>query len=151
MQQPKCRFGLHLGIVSALFMAMVTPAHAAPAQAHEECAVTGVVQDVSVRTVERDKEWAKSWGIAGSIDYVDVTMAVSESVEQGAGGINNCADKLGDHTFQLREGSAWYFRLRNDGKCLKAMSQVSGDEFGIGDYLYDIEVLEDDACGTVGN
>lgn len=135
-----------LAIATGLSLAAASHGAAAPAMQHEVCAITGLVQNVSVRTEERDKEWARSWGIADSIDYVDVTMAVSESVEQGTGGFNNCPDKLGTHTFQLREGTVDEFRSNFGGKCLKAMSRFGGDEFSIGDYLFDITEVDAAVC-----
>ncbi|MEM6902880.1 MAG: hypothetical protein AAF556_06555 [Pseudomonadota bacterium] len=135
-----------LALTVGLSLATASHGAAAPAMQHETCAIIGMVQEVSIRTEDRDKEWASSWGIADSIDYVDVTMAVRTSMEQGTGGFNNCPDKLGTHTFQLREGTADAFRSKFGGKCLEAMSRFGGDEFSIGDYLFDITEVDAAVC-----
>jgi hypothetical protein len=124
---------LLIGIIS-----VPAPGHSAPAMAHAECRVTGSVLSVTERSVERDASWAQSWGIPRRITYTDVVVRIASSDMHQAIGFNNCADKIGDHTFQLHENWQNWTKRWQLGDCITALSRFGGDEFRIGDWLYDI-------------
>lgn len=119
---------------------------AAPIQPYETCAIIGVVQIVEPRSVQRNEGLAVAWGISSTREFVAVDMTVSDSVAQGTGGINNCPDKLGDHSFTLSNQLANAFRREYQGKCIRGLAKLSGDEFGVSDLLFEVAIAEPSLC-----
>ncbi|MEM6902879.1 MAG: hypothetical protein AAF556_06550 [Pseudomonadota bacterium] len=122
---------------------------AAQAELHAECSVVGQFVSLSQRTEERDENWA--WAMPEPEEYTDVAMVVSSSELHADTGINNCAEKIGEHTFQLRADWHVWFESVAPADCLRGLSTLSGDEFSFGDWLYDLEKLDRSECSNSGN
>ncbi len=122
-----------------LFFVMAIPAsYAAPAMQGPTCSLEGKVESVTERTEEyKDDLWRKSWDLSKDRKYTDIRLAVIKSslVETGMSGETCSPERLGKVTFQLREGE---IRLKV-GDNIRAMTKFSGDEFSIGQWLYDVK------------
>ena len=140
---------LFLALVMSIFSGFSTwsgNAEAAPAMKHTECQIIGTFQGMEPRVEERNKSWAKSWGIPDSYTYQDASFVVADVQVTDADGFDNCQDKLGEHIFQIRSDWQDWFRDLATGSCIKGLSRVSGDEFSFGDWLFTVETIAADAC-----
>lgn len=115
--------------------------HAAPAPTGPICRITGIVEKLETRTRKYEPEsWRKSWNLPKEKVYFDVSIKVS-SVHELEKGYEGCEKLLSKRVFQLKEQ-----KNLKIGRCLRAKSQFSGDEFSIGQWLYDIEYLPEENC-----
>lgn len=122
----------------------ITSLYAAPALAGPKCKIKGVVESVTSREHQYQPEsWRKSWGLSKSIEYTDIKLKVQESLLVSGGFGNGCGIeelKKRDSTFQLR--SSENKDLLKSGKCIQAHTQFSGDEFAIGQWVFDVKPCE---------
>lgn len=112
----------------------------APAMKSEVCLITGVVQSIENREhIYKPESWRKSWGLPKSITYIDIKMNLSEVVpKQKDLETTECTlELLSEKTFQLR--SKEERSKLEKGSCFRATTQFSGDEFAIGQWVWDIE------------
>ncbi len=124
----------------------IAPASAAPLPPSDTCRITGVLKAAAVRTEQRNKSWAASWGLASSITYLDLDVDVAESVLVEDTGMASCPAKVGRRVFQLRDDNQRRATRELIGTCIEAMSKLTGDEFRAGDYLWDIKPVAADRC-----
>lgn len=123
-----------LGVIALSLSASAAPAAPAPV-----CQIEGTVLSITEREVAyKDDSWRKSWNLPESITYTDVTINVTEeSLVENAGNpeqeckAHNLPEK---RTYQLRDKNT---KLKEDQK-IRAHTQYSGDEFAIGNWLYNI-------------
>lgn len=121
---------------------------AAPATRSHVCEVVATVESIDVRKEGYDKpeSWREAWGLPEFQIYTDVKLSVvaASLIEEQAFAEGECTPQ------KLPE----IFQLRNDikpskipvGTCLKGKTQFSGDEFVIGHWLFEVEVLESSDC-----
>jgi hypothetical protein len=132
------------GLVAALVPWGLMPAHTAPALPGPECRVIGMVEQMVPRAEPYQPEsWRHAWGLPESQLYTDVTLRVT--VLESLAVTDDPQDCLrGPHqtVFQLRDPGDSI----QPGQCLRARTRFSGDEFAIGQWLYDIETLLPAAC-----
>ena len=111
---------------------------AAPALTGPLCIVTGIVENTAERNVKYEPEsWRLSWQLPEYRVYTDVTVNLSSA--------GDCdAAQFESKPFQLR-GDADQ-SLLTKGACIRAKTQYSGDEFALGQWLFDIEILDATTC-----
>ena len=107
------------------------PALAAPAPTGQTCLIRGEVLEVSARAVARDPDWARSFGVAETVTYTDVTIRPIEVSHLEDGFSPSCTGET--QTFQV-DGE-----VPSVGACIRAEAVFSGDEFRIGTWLTGVE------------
>ena len=142
MQSLIMLFAILLGVFGP-----VSGTNAAPAMKHAECVIVGTLMKTEERVEERDPDWAASWGLPPSVTYLDATIRLTRSDMNLDDGYNNCADKTGEQIFQIRDDWQDWYRTIEPGTCLQSRSRFGGDEFSIGDWLFDSAQIEAAACG----
>ena len=136
-------------MVFALLVGVFWPypgAHAAPAMLHAECLVVGPLIKTEERVEQRDPSWAASWGIPSSKSYLDATVMLTRSTVHVDEGYNNCPEKTGEHVFQIRSDWEDWYQALEPGSCIQSRNRFSGDEFSIGDWLFDSELVPAERC-----
>ncbi len=117
----------------AIITLFLQDATAAPAMASSQCELKAKVVSIQERTHTYSPEsWRKSWGLSKSIIYFDITLDISQV--------------LGGENCKIETFKSTKFQLKNDEdksriipkKCIQAKTQFSGDEFKIGQWLWDI-------------
>lgn len=150
--------------VSGLFLFLPTissTSHATQAMAAPECMVQGHVMSQNVRFEEKDVGFARSWGIPQTVEYQDVTVKLSENKYSGEAQkeLAQVSEEY-PHFHCENTGRELVYQLRHDdsfkkgaikpsdlvGNCISALSHFSGDEFVIGNWLYDIKILPESDC-----
>lgn len=127
---------LRVAILStALLAASSAAVMAAPAAYQPPCTVTGTVVRVSERYEPySDKGWAKSWNLPDGQTYTDVVIDVVKT--------DDACDDAGETTYQLEGG----VDDPETGACVTAVTQFSGDEFRIGDWIKSYETNDQATC-----
>jgi hypothetical protein len=118
-----------LGLIMAFSPAALS---AAPAMTGKTCLIRGEVTETSQREVTRHAGWARSWGIARTTRYTDVTIRPFEVSHLEDGIDPSCTGRT--QTFQV-DGIP-----PKVGACVSATARFSGDEFRIGTWLAGISV-----------
>ena len=110
---------------------------AAPAMQSSLCEVKAIVVQIKERVHQyRPESWRKNWGLPKSITYTDVTLNLGQ-----ISGASNCNKEFfNGRNFQLKKDSDK--SKINVGDCILAKTQFSGDEFKIGQWLWDIRACE---------
>jgi hypothetical protein len=138
----------------ALFVFCAQDSSAAPAMAHDTCVVTGTLESVEKIKITRpnDDSWLKSWGL--SKNYSETSIKITPHAIEVLHDIN--MDKTSCTLEKAAEG--YYLKHRStlklipedyqEGDCITAKTNFSGDEFRIGNWIYDIEVKPSDFCNT---
>lgn len=131
-----------LGFFSVFGLFTISRVYAAPAVPSPVCAVQGLVKKIETRKVDyKPESWRKSWGLAKARVYTDVTVKVLD-----AKGLNNkepyCDRFLGLKTFQLQDKVT---KIKVS-KCISAKTQFSGDEFAIGQWLFNVQEQKKESC-----
>ncbi len=103
---------------------------AAPAMTSPLCVVKANVLKIEQRERKYTPEsWRKQWNLPKSITYTDVTL----DIEKISG--DQCSkETLSKNVFQLKSNETLKV-----GSCIIAKTQFSGDEFRIGQWLWDIK------------
>lgn len=131
-------------IKSALFCTLCLfsqALYAAKAQSGPTCQIIGRVKEVQTRKFEyKPESWRKSWDLPKYKIYYDATLEVLKSKEIGPG-YGDCQNLKSKKVFQLKDKKSVEV-----GRCFKAESKYSGDEFSIGQWLYELEYLPDSKC-----
>lgn len=123
-------------LVSVLLI--VRLASAAPALPSPQCLIEGTVTAIAEREHRYDEALRKSWNLPESITYIDISIDVTQArLESPAKGQNCDAAVLKKRPLQLKD-PAERDKLKK-GACIKALTQFSGDEFRIGQWLWRIE------------
>ncbi len=123
-------------------------AFSAPAAPAPECVIIGIVEDVSSRDhVYSPRSWADSWNLPKSITYTDINIKILES------SFLNEEDVLQFPDYNCGDiGIIKKYQLPNNQKrppinsCIKAITQYSGDEFKIGNWLKRLKILDSREC-----
>lgn len=115
--------------------------HTAPAMNGALCFVEGQVRSLKKREQPyQDEQWRKAWGLPKVVIYWDIELEVKRA-EQREPGMGSCTtEELSSETFQLRDEKE--LEKVVVGKCLQGLTQFSGDEFRIGQWLYDLSECE---------
>ncbi len=127
---------------AAAAFCQIPQATAAPALTGPECAVIGTVGNIETRKhYYQPESWRVGWGLPEYRLYTDVTLHLTAAAGEG------CA-------MEAFQGKAFQLRVDQDaekletGLCLRALTQYSGDEFAIGQWLYDIEIIDMSSCAA---
>lgn len=131
-------------ILMAGLFSFTANAEASPAAPAPVCQIVGIITNIKEREEPyQNDSWRKSMNLPKSITYTDVTIHVTEeSLIESAGNpehectANNLPDK---RTYQLREKE---IKLEENQK-IQAHTKFSGDEFAIGNWLYNITPLDE--------
>lgn len=123
-----------INIAAIIVVMLANPSFAAPALKSNICYLEGKIVSIQQRTVNRDKGWANSWGVKPYVSYNDVTVEITKSKNDSSGFSDACTETL--QTFQVRDSEMNKVIF---GSQIRAKAQYSGDEFMIGNWLFDIE------------
>jgi len=118
------------------------PSFASPAMTGPTCAVEGTVGSITERKEENAPEtWRKQYGLSKYREYTDVRLSVKNSsmLDPGMTGEDCSKERLEKITFQLRPTIIGWARIKV-GDTISAKTEFSGDEFSIGNWLYDVSV-----------
>lgn len=129
-----------------MFLLWGAPSQAAPALPSPICLIRGQIEGLSTRVFEYDPVLLKNSKLPVTHTYHDVSLKVLSSAlakdQQG-----DCKKILTHQTFQLRNKQD---QLKK-GQCIEAHTQFSGDEFVIGQWLFEIKQLPIADCASKKN
>ncbi len=113
---------------------------AAPAMPRDACRIEGKI--VSMKERPQMIEARKNFGESGEYTYVDIDVVVKSRAlfeKMGLPNDNACAPIKAPKviTYQLRADQ----KRPAVGQKIRALTRFGGDEFSIGDWIYEIEVL----------
>jgi len=107
-----------------------------------ECLVSGKVMSIEIRKEDiPDRGFPRSWWHPKTQKYVDVTIAVSNIETKTPTPFSECSAE-----------DIQVFQLGHDVEkpeteiCIRALTNLSGDEFRIGNWIREYEVLEPEQC-----
>lgn len=121
-------------IAILLFLWLIPSASGAPALTSSLCLIKGTIATISERVEPYTPEsWRISWGLPESRTYIDIKFKKIESTSPGP----DCkVQELKKKTFQLRNLEDQKSLSVDD--CIKAETQFSGDEFAMGQWVWNI-------------
>lgn len=125
---------------------------ASPTMAHDTCVVVGTVNSIEKIKITRprDETWLKSWRLSKT--YSEIAIKITPST------IDVFNDMAFDKTSCTLEKAAEGYYLQHRatlkfipadykvGDCITAKTNFSGDEFRIGNWIYDIEKQPAELC-----
>jgi hypothetical protein len=131
--------GLSNALIVTLSLAFCFSLKAAPALNSSQCRVRGIVESIHTRSHKYEPEsWRKEWGLPKERIYVDIKLSLNDvSSAEVLGGSDCSLEHLQDKIFQLKSNQDQ--ALITTGQCITALTQYSGDEFALGQWLWDIE------------
>lgn len=140
----------HLGIgtICAALWVAATPLHAAPSMAHDTCRVIGKVTSVETKEFKRNmpRSWLDDWKLSNSYTETVIKLDIStiEILKDIGYDKDSCTLEKAAEGYYLRDKK--FFKGFGAGDCISAETNFSGDEFRIGNWIYNIETLPADQC-----
>ncbi len=113
---------------------------AAPAVTSNLCHIQGIITSINQRTHKYEPEsWRKSWRLPKERIYIDIQLDIQNVSSEGKTSDQGCmTESLKDKVFQLKDNQDQ--KKIKKGQCIKAKTQFSGDEFSIGQWLWEIKL-----------
>ena len=132
------------------------PAAAAPAMAHDKCRVTGTITTMEKIEIQRTQpdSWLDDWGLPRKYSETKINLDILsiETVEDQPMDKTSCTLEKAAEGYYLKGNSTQkrFFADFDIGDCITAETNFSGDEFRIGNWIYDIKTLPAEQCNTAG-
>ena len=136
---------LSFSLFSFLMFVGAASVKSAPALSSSICQLRGELIDISQRKVSQGpKEWRESWGLSEFREYTDIALKIIEVKKYDESSpATDCSLDYFQKNFQGKkfqiEPSEKKHRFLKKGTCLVAKTQFSGDEFAIGQWIWDIK------------